>query len=149
MTGRRWFTRLFGVAALVCFAAGCGVQAPYMKGWDPVEGIPNRWTNGTIRADRLSADERLVFEESGPPDALRFFRSVESREAVFEWIYTEPFRAVWFVDGARVDYVTVDTNVSARTSASRETLARNLWTGGLLAGTLAGMAVGTASLVGD
>ena len=149
MTGRRSFSRLFGLVALTCIVAGCGVQAPYMKGWDPVEDIPNRWTNGTIRADRLSEDERLVFEESGPPDVLRFFRTVDSREPVYEWIYTAPFRAVWFVSGTRVDYVTVDTNASTRPTASREALGRKLRTGGLLAGTIAAVAMGTVSLAGD
>lgn len=135
--------------ALMCIVAGCGVHAPYMKGWDPVDGIPNRWTNGTIRADRLSEDERALFEEAGPPNALRFFRTVATREPVYEWIYTQPFRAVWFVSGVRVDYVTVDSNVSTRTAAGREALARKLRTGGLLAGTVAGAALGTVSLLGN
>ena len=147
---RQWSaSKLFSMAVLICALAGCGVQAPYMKGWDPVEDIPNRWTNGTINADRLSEDERGVFEEFGAPDALRFFRTVETREPVYEWIYTEPFRTVWFVSGARVDYATVDTNLSRRTTASREDLARQLRTGGLLAGTIAGMAMGTVALIGE
>ena len=150
MTTRRWSSfRLTGFAALLCILAGCGVQAPYMKGWDPVEGIPNRWTNGTINAGRLSEDERALFEESGPPNALRYFRSAETREPVYEWIYTEPFRAVWFVSGARVDYVTVDANVSARTAASRQALATKFRTGGLLAGAIAGTALATVSFIGD
>ena len=150
MPTKRWSScRLIGLAALMCIVAGCGVQAPYMKGWDPVEGIPNRWTNGTIKADSLSEDERALFEESGPPDTLRFFRTVETREPVYEWIYTEPFRAVWFVSGTRVDYVTVDSNVSTRTTASRQALAGKLRTGGLLAGAIAGTALATVTLIGD
>ncbi|MDE0207584.1 MAG: hypothetical protein OXP66_16345, partial [Candidatus Tectomicrobia bacterium] len=112
-------------------------------------GIPNRWTNGTIKADSLSEDERALFEEAGPPDALRFFRTVETREPVYEWIYTEPFRAAWFVSGTRVDYVTVDANVSTRTTARRQALARKLRTGGLLAGAIAGTALGTVSFIAD
>ena len=149
MTGQWSASKLFSIAVLICGVAGCGVQAPYMKGWDPVEDIPNRWTNGTINADRLSEDERGVFEEFGAPDALRFFRTVETRETVFEWIYTEPFRTVWFVSGARVDYATVDTNLSRRTTSSREITARNLRTGGLLAGTIAGLAMGTVALIAE
>ena len=149
MTGRRTAFGLFGIVALTCIVAGCGVQAPYMKGWDPIEDIPNRWTNGTIKADRLSEHERGVFDEAGPPDAIRFFRTVETREPVYEWIYAEPFRAVWFVNGTRVDYVTVDTNASRRTTASREHLARNFRTGGLLAGAISGMAMGTMALIAE
>ena len=149
MTGRWPSSRFFGFAVFMCMVAGCGVQAPYMKGWDPVEDIPNRWTNGTFKADKLSEDERTVFEEFGTPDTLRFFRTVETRESVYEWIYTEPFRAAWFVNGTRVDYVTVDTNLSRRTTASRETLAKRLRTGGLLAGAIAASAIGTVALIAE
>ena len=149
MTGQWSTSWLFSIAVLTCVVAGCGVQAPYMRGWDPVEDIPNRWTNGAINADRLSEDERAVFEEFGTPDVLRFFRTVETREPVYEWIYTEPFRTVWFVGSGHVDYATVDTNLSRRTTTSRETIVRNLRTGGLLAGTIAGMAMGTIALIAE
>ena len=149
MTAQFFSSKLFSFAVLICLVAGCGVQAPYMKGWDPAEDIPNRWTNGTINANRLSEDERGVFDEFGAPDALRFFRTVETREPVYEWIYTEPFRAVWFISDTRVDYVTVDTNLSRRTTASRETLVGKLTTGGLLAGTITGVAMGTIALIAE
>lgn len=141
-----WF-KLCGFVVLACLLAGCGVQAPYMKAWDPVEDITNRWTNGTIRADKLSKDERRVFEEFGTPDAVRFFRDVETRKRAYEWIYMEPFRTVWFLDGAQVDYVMVDTNPSRRTTAAREALTNKLTTSGVLAGTIGGIALGTISLV--
>ena len=149
MTAQLFSSKLFSFAVLICLVAGCGVQAPYMKGWDPAADIRNRWTNGTINANRLSEDERGVFDEFGAPDALRFFRTVETREPVYEWIYTEPFRAVWFISGTRVDYVTVDTNLSRRTTASRETLVGKLTTGGLLAGTITGVAMGTIALIAE
>ena len=143
-----WF-KLCCVVLLACLMTGCGVQASYMKGWNPVEDITNRWTNGTIRADKLSADERTVFEAFGTPDVVRFFRAVETRKRVYEWVYMEPFRTVWFMDGAQVDYVMVDTNPSRRTTAARETLAKQLRTSGILAGTIGSVAVGTVSLIND
>lgn len=146
----QWFRfKLCGVVVLACLMTGCGVQASYMKGWDPVEDITNRWTNGTIRADKLSEDERSVFEEFGAPDVVRFFRTVETRKRVYEWVYMEPFRTVWFMDGAQVDYVMVDTNPSRRTTAARETLARQLRTSGILAGTIGSVAAGTVSLLNE
>ena len=144
---QRFWSKLCGFVALACMLAGCGVQPSYMKGWDPVEDITNRWTNGTLRADKLSDDERRVFEELGTPDVLRFFRDVETRQPVYEWIYMEPFRAVWFLDGVQVDYVMVDTNPSRRTAAARETLAKQLRTSGILAGTIGSVAAGTLSLL--
>jgi hypothetical protein len=56
---------------------------------------------------------------------------------------------VWFISGTRVDYVTVDTNLSRRTTASRETLVGKLTTGGLLAGTITGVAMGTIALIAE
>lgn len=147
MTVQRFWFRLCGFAVLACLMAGCGVQASYMRGWDPVEAVTNRWTNGTISADKLSDDERSVFEEFGAPDAVRFFRAVETRKPVYEWIYMEPFRIVWFMDGAQVEYVMVDTGLSRRTAARREALARKLRTSGILAGMMSGIAVGTAALL--
>ena len=143
-----WF-KLCGVVMLACLMTGCGVQASYMKGWDPVEDITNRWTDGTIRADKLSEDEHSAFEEWGNPDVVRFFRDVETRKRVYEWVYMEPFRTVWFMDGAEVDYVMVDTNPSRRTTAARETLAKQLRTSGILAGAIGSVAVGTVSLIND
>ena len=143
-----WF-RLCGFVVLACLMAGCGVQAPYMKGWEPVEDITNRWTDGTINADKLSDDERSVFEEFGTPDAVRFFRDVESRTAVYEWIYMEPFRTVWFMDSMQVDYVMVDTSISKRTTADREALSKRIGTSGVLAGTIGSVALGTISLLND
>ena len=146
----QWFRfRLCGVVVLACVMTGCSVQASYMKGWDPVEDITNRWTDGTIRADKLSEDERSAFEEWGTPDVVRFFRDAETRKRVYEWIYMEPFRTVWFMDGAEVDYVMVDTNPSRRTPVARETLASQLRTSGILAGTIGSVAVGTLSLIND
>ncbi len=146
MTVQRFWSKLCGVVALACIMAGCGVQASYMKGWDPVENITNRWTSGTLDADKLSEDERSGFEEFGTPDAVRFFRDVETRKPVYEWIYMEPFRTVWFMEGAQVDYVMVDTNASRQTTTAREALARKLRTGGILAGTIGSVAMGTLSL---
>ena len=146
---QRCWPKLSGLVVLACLLAGCGVQASYMQGWDPVEGITNRWTDGAIDADKLSDDERSVFEEFGTPDALRFYRHTQSRKAVYEWIYLEPFRLVWFMDSARVDYVMVDTNASRQTTAAREAVARKLRTGGVLAGTIGSVAAGTLSLLNE
>ena len=149
MTVRRFWSRLCGFVVLTCVMAGCGVQAPYMRGWEPVEDITNRWTDGTLNPDKLSDDERRVFEEFGTPDALRFFREVGTRKPVYEWIYLEPFRTAWFTDGTQVDYVMVDTSISRQTTAAREALSRRLRTSGVLAGTIGGVAVGTISLLSD
>lgn len=149
MTVQRFWPKLSGFVLLASMLAGCGVQASYMQGWDPVEEITNRWTDGTINAGNLSDDERSAFEEFGTPDVLRFFRDAESRKAVYEWIYMEPFRAVWFMDGVRVDYVMVDTKASRQTTSAREALARKLRTGGVLAGTIGSVAAGTLSLLNE
>jgi hypothetical protein len=121
---------------------GCSTQARYMRGWQLVESVGNRWTGGTLRAQKLSEDEAAVFAQSGTPEAIRFFRSTLTRQRVYAWIYEEKGQVVWFVDGQRVDYIAVDTNTSAATQASREAMQKKLIAGGGLAGAVGGIAAG-------
>ena len=113
-----------------------------MRGWEPVEGIGNRWTGGTLREQRFSADEAAAFAQFGMPDVIRFFRSTLTRQRVYEWIYEEKGQIVWFVDGQRVDYVAVDTNTSSVPQAAREDTKAKLTAGGVLAGAVGGIAAG-------
>jgi len=118
-----------------------------MRGWEPAEGIANRWTGGTFVAKKLSSDEAAVYQEFGTPQAVRFFRTLQTRQRVYEWVYLNAERNVWFVDGVRVDYVTVDADSSAFTKESRETLKDKLTTGGIVGGVVGGIAAGLIILV--
>jgi hypothetical protein len=120
---------------------GCSHKAAYMRGWQPSEGIVNRWQNGTFRAHKLSGDEAAVVDELGTPQVIRFFRHVETRQPIYTWIYEEKEGPiVWFLDGNRVDYVTVDPNTSSLTRAERAALRRKVVTGGMLTGVVGGVA---------
>ncbi len=148
MRAQRW--RAVGALGLVlCLVMGCSTKAPYMRGWEPSERIANRWMGGTLRADKLSSDETAVMEEFGAPDEIQFFRSASSREPVYEWIYAEREKLVWFESGQRVDYVAVDTHTSSRTVAERDTLKNKAVTGGFLAGIIGGLAAGFLLLSND
>jgi hypothetical protein len=118
-----------------------------MRGWAPAEGIANRWSGGTFDEKKLSSDEATVYKELGTPEAVRFFRTLQTRQRVYEWVYLKAEQNVWFVDGTRVDYVTVDADSSAFTKESRETLQDKLMTGGILAGVVGGVAAGLIILV--
>jgi hypothetical protein len=113
-----------------------------MHGWDPAEGINNRWTGGTFDEKKLSNDEAAVYKELGTPEAVRFFRTVETRQRVYEWVYLKGERNVWFLEGTRVDYVAVDADTSAFTKESREVLQDKLITGGVVGGLVGGVAAG-------
>jgi hypothetical protein len=113
-----------------------------MRGWEPVEDIANRWTGGTFVAKKLSSDEAAVYQEFGTPEAVRFFRTLHTRQRVYAWVYLQAEHIVWFVDGTRVDYVTVDADSSAFTKESRETLQDKLKTGGILGAAVGGVAAG-------
>ena len=130
------------LAVVLSMLLGCTLQAPYMRGWDPAESISNRWTGGTFDDKKLSSDEAAVYKELGTPEAVRFFRTLQTRQRVYEWVYLKAEQNVWFVDGTRVDYVTVDADSSAFTKESRETLQDKLTTGGILAGVVGGVAAG-------
>jgi hypothetical protein len=139
---RRQQNSVTALAVVLSMLLGCTLQAPYMRGWDPAEGISNRWTGGTFDEKKLSSDEAAVYKELGTPEAVRFFRTLQTRQRVYEWVYLKAEQNVWFVDGTRVDYVTVDADSSAFTKESRETLQDKLTTGGILAGVVGGVAAG-------
>ena len=141
MRDKRWHGVVI-LGLILCLVSGCNTQARYMRGWQPMEEIANRWTGGTIKEDKLSSDEAAVLEELGTPDDIRFFRSAESREPVYEWIYKEREQLVWFVEGKRVEYVKVDTSTSRWTAKQREAVKNKAVTGGFLAGIIAGLAAG-------
>jgi hypothetical protein len=130
------------LTVVLSMLVGCTLQAPYMRGWDLAEGIANRWTGGTFNEKKLSNDEAAAYKELGTPDAVRFFRTRQTRQRVYEWVYLKAEQNVWFVDGARVDYVTVDADSSALTKESRETLQDKLITGGIVGGVVGGVAAG-------
>ena len=139
---RRQQNSVTALAVVLSMLLGCTLQAPYMRGWDPAEGITNRWTGGTFDEKKLSSDEAAVYKELGTPEAVRMFRTLETRQRVYEWVYLKAERNVWFVDGTRVDYVTVDADSSAFTKESRETLQDKLVTGGIVGGVVGGVAAG-------
>jgi hypothetical protein len=119
-----------------------------MRRWEPVPGIANRWTGGSLIESKLSDDEAATLQEFGTPKVVRFFRDNQSRQRVYEWIYLEPIRTVWFVEGQRVEYVVVDTSNSRLTKAERETLQEKLTTGAVL-GVLVGGITAGALLFGE
>jgi hypothetical protein len=127
---------------------GCSAQAPYMRGWDVVQGTNHRWTGGTFKEQKLSPDEAAVYQQLGTPEIIRFFRELHTRQHVYEWLYEAKDEAVWFVDGTRVEYVAVDPNTSGLTKATRETMQEKAVTGGLLSTVVGGFAAGFL-LLGD
>jgi hypothetical protein len=148
MRKHRWrATVAFGL--VLCGLTGCSMQAPYMRGWQPLEHIANRWQGGSLHPAKLSPDEAAVLEELGAPDEIRFFRNASTREAVYEWIYKEPEQLVWFNAGQQVEYVAVDTSTSKLTAAERNTMRSKAVTGGFLAGTIGGLAAGFLLLSED
>ena len=118
------------------------MQAPYMRGWQPEAGYINRWTGGRVQEQKLSADEATVHQELGTPDVIRFFRAIQTRQRVYEWIYTEKQQLVWFLDRQRVEYVAIDTDTSGMTKETRETLQQKVVTGGGLGAVIGGFAAG-------
>jgi hypothetical protein len=119
-----------------------------MRGWDLSETINNRWVGGTFDEKKLSSDEAAVYKELGTPEAVRFFRSLETRQRVYEWVYLRREQAVWFVEGKRVEYVTVDADTSEFTKETRQTLRDKLTTGGVVGAAIGGVAAGLL-LLGD
>jgi hypothetical protein len=97
---------------------------------------------------KLAADEAKVQQALGTPQVIRFFRVNDTRQKAYEWIYLDADQTVWFVDGQRVDYVTVDANTSWLTREQRDTIDSKLTTGTIL-GVLIGGAAAGMLLYGD
>ena len=136
------------LTVILSMLVGCTLQAPYMRGWDLSETISNRWTGGTFDEKKFSSDEAAVYKELGAPEAVRFFRTLETRQRVYEWVYLERDQVVWFVEGKRVDYVTVDAYSSGLTKETRGALRDKLTTGGVVGAAIGGVAAGLL-LFGD
>jgi hypothetical protein len=105
---------------IVLALLGCTHKPGYLTGRSTE--VPQRWQVETIVPGRLSADQRTVLEERGPPTYVRFFRQVESRKPVHAWIYAlegETVEMAWFVDGSRVENIAVDSDPSAFSSNTR------------------------------
>ena len=139
---RRRQSRVIALAIVLSIFIGCTLQAPYMRGWDLAESIDNRWIGGTFDEKKLSNDEAAVYKELGTPEAVRFFRTVETRQRVYEWVYLKGERNVWFLEGTRVDYVAVDADSSGFTKESLETFQDKVITGGVVGGLVGGVAAG-------
>ena len=130
------------LTVILSMLVGCTFQAPYMRGWELSETIANRWTGGTFDEKKLSSDEAAVYKELGTPEAMRLFRTLETRQRVYEWVYLKSDQVVWFVDGKRVDYVTVDADSSGLTKETRQTLKDKLLAGGAVGAAIGGVAAG-------
>lgn len=114
-----------------------------MRRWESTSGLENRWAGGTLVASKLSEDEAAVFQQLGTPEIIRFFRENLTRQRVYEWVYVEKEQHIWFLEGQRVDYVTVDPVASSFTKSERETLQKKFTEGGILGAALGAIAAGT------
>ena len=145
MGKKRWH-KAYVLGMLLSLSVGCTTQATYMRRWEPVPAVSDRWAGGTLKENKLSSDEAAVYQELGNPDTMRFFRATQTRQPVYAWIYTEQEQVIWFVDGKRVDYVEVDTASSGLAKETRETLQRKFVAGGVLGGVIGGVAAGMLTL---
>lgn len=133
---------LSSLCLVVVWLTGCSSQAAYMSGWTLDPAHTHRWSDGKLKAKKLSEDEKAIYTELGTPNTIRYFRTIETRQRVYEWLYQQPLRIVWFVDGKRVDYVAVDTDVSGLKKETRETARAKLIKGGVVGGLVGGIAAG-------
>ncbi|MBI3329836.1 MAG: hypothetical protein HYZ81_24405 [Nitrospinae bacterium] len=113
------------LAAILTFIAvlapsGCVFKPAYLQG--EKTDVPHRWKVEQLEIKGLSDDQRATLEQRGPPTFVRFFRAVQTRDPVFEWIYIgqdDSVELVWFAAGKRVEDVAVDSDPSAFRSTTR------------------------------
>ena len=110
---------VLGFSAVLAIS-GCTFKPGYLQG--ERTDVSHRWKVEKLEAKGLSDDERATLEQRGPPTFVRFFREVQTREPVYEWIYStrdDSVDLVWFVAGKRVEEIAVDNNPSAFRSTTR------------------------------
>lgn len=113
----------------------CSYKPGYLKKSGRT-GVSERWLVKEIDAEKLSPEEKAIWENFGPPQYIRFFRKLSpERERVYEWIYTDPFRLVTFIEGREVAYVVVDDD----SSPFNEQQKKKLFWGGIATATAAGV----------
>ncbi len=123
------------VVALLASPFGCSLKPPYLQKSKKTE-IGERWRVAQIDPARLSPDEAQAYQTAGVPQFIRFHRQhTADRERVYTWIYTDPVRLFFFIDGKKVDYVVVDDNPSSLNDHQKKVL---LWSG-VTAGVIAGL----------
>ena len=91
------------VVALLASPFGCGYKPAYLQKSKKTE-ISERWRVAKIDPQRLSPDESQVYQTAGVPQFIRFHRKHSlDRERVYTWIYTDPVRLFFFIDGKKVE----------------------------------------------
>ncbi len=105
-----WVYALGG--ALLFAPLGCSYKPGYLQKSQATQ-VKERWKVVKINQAKLSPDEAALYEKTGPPQYVRFYRHLsDGRERVYEWIYMEPMQFVSFIDGKKLDNVVVDDNTS-------------------------------------
>jgi len=115
---------------------GCSYKPAYLDKSASTK-VSERWKVLKLDPAKLSAEEKAVFEQMGPPAYIRFFRHLSvAREMVYEWIYDEPVQLYTFINGKKVDYLVLDENPSSLNEAEKNVL---FWSG---------VVVGSLALIG-
>jgi hypothetical protein len=123
------------IVALLLAPFGCSYKPAYLQKSKKTE-ISERWRVVKINPERLSPDEAQVYRTTGAPQFIRFNRKHGvDRERVYTWIYTNPVRLFFFLDGKKVDYVVLDDNPSPLNDYQKKVL---LWSGATV-GTIASL----------
>ena len=123
------------IIALLASPFGCSLKPSYLQKSEKTE-IGERWRVAKIDPARLSPDEAQTYKTAGAPQFIRFHRRhTLERERVYTWIYTNPVRLFFFIDGKKVNYVVVDDNPSSLNDYQKKVL---LWSG-VTVGVIAGL----------
>jgi hypothetical protein len=113
---------------------GCSIKPGYLE--ESTVVFENRWKVQKIDPADLSPDEKQVYDSLGPPTYVRLFRTMDTRQKAYAWIYDQPeapVEVVVFIEGKRVEEAALDPD----TSALRESTRRTMRTVSLVAGVIA------------
>ncbi len=115
---------IIGLLFLV-FGGGCSTKPGYLE--EATVVFENRWKVKEIDPSDLSEDEKQVYDTFGTPTYVRLFRTMDTREKVYEWVYDQPnapLQVFLFTEGKRVADAPLDPNPSVFRESTRRALRR-------------------------
>jgi len=141
--GKMTWSKAGLLLVFLLFLSACGYKPSYLAReknpppfWSNLFGRQEdtgaRWEVGSLANSELAPDERAVYEKWGAPEFILFFRSLEGRKPVYEWVYRNPFRSAFFMAGKQADSIPVDLETSPLGYRARKIGNRIIVVGGVV-----------------
>ncbi|RMF94950.1 MAG: hypothetical protein D6734_06620 [Candidatus Schekmanbacteria bacterium] len=120
--GNRYFFYIFLIIILTLLLSACANNVSYIKKGKFVK--PNIWEKPVLKEKKLSAIQKKIYDELGPPSYILVYKEAvsgkEKPRKVEEWVYKEKDKFLWFVEGNLVKDIPVQVPGLRKSIFSRD-----------------------------